>query len=554
MHSQSGFHSSPVDISLIRFSPVTVAAADTSFGASHPLTPPHLEQYLRSLHTSPSLSMISACRGLNPAHLPHDHLKERCLFRLPPPPSTPAEYFQLMASHPSAYSEMIIQGGGAAAGPHLSEYINPIDVSRLSGPCLTPLVGRKRSWSFSPLSDSGIDLHTMIRSSPNSLVAYINSPRSSSSSRNSYGHLSVTGIRQSLSAFGPAPLLQLPQTFSSCQLGTCLSSGLPSVNAAHHKQLTLSSPLWSFQNSAGDFHVSSSMDPSEKRSKVKAVLEVLSSPTPHSQNLQGGLLDQKDDLDQEECKPEAEVVYQTNCLWDRCSEEFDSQEQLVHHINNDHIHGDRKEFVCRWDECSREQKPFKAQYMLVVHMRRHTGEKPHKCTFEGCSKAYSRLENLKTHLRSHTGEKPYVCEHEGCNKAFSNASDRAKHQNRTHSNEKPYICKLPGCTKRYTDPSSLRKHVKTVHGPEAHITKRQRCDSSPWPPSSSQPHTKPLPGQNDKHMLDRQPSREGKDPLHLKSIKTENSMTLLRCTSPTMSRHEAANPHHPTAPPTMTVE
>lgn len=55
--------------------------------------------------------------------------------------------------------------------------------------------------------------------------------------------------------------------------------------------------------------------------------------------------------------------------------------------------------------------------------------------YEGCLKAYSRLENLKTHLRSHTGERPYVCKYEGCGKAFSNASDCAKHMNRTHSDE-----------------------------------------------------------------------------------------------------------------------
>lgn len=147
---------------------------------------------------------------------------------------------------------------------------------------------------------------------------------------------------------------------------------------------------------------------------------------------------------------------ETNCHWKDCGTEFTTQDELVKHINNDHIHANKKSFVCRWDGCSRAEKPFKAQYMLVVHMRRHTGEKPHKCTvsflfllrktgtgvvliqFEGCVKAYSRLENLKTHLRSHTGEKPYTCEYPGCSKAFSNASDRAKHQNRTHSNEVSY--------------------------------------------------------------------------------------------------------------------
>lgn len=73
---------------------------------------------------------------------------------------------------------------------------------------------------------------------------------------------------------------------------------------------------------------------------------------------------------------------ETNCKWVGCAKEFKHQFELVKHINNDHIHGNanKKSFICRWRNCSRDEKPFKAQYMLVVHMRRHTGEKPHKCT------------------------------------------------------------------------------------------------------------------------------------------------------------------------------
>nr|XP_012221328.1 PREDICTED: zinc finger protein 76-like isoform X1 [Linepithema humile] len=185
------------------------------------------------------------------------------------------------------------------------------------------------------------------------------------------------------------------------------------------------------------------------------------------------------------------------CRWIDCGCAFAEQEGLVRHIERRHVesssanahgHGRRMqrdrdkerdgkeaadgflgaatapttsredEFACLWQGCPRA-RPFNARYKLLIHMRVHTQEKPNKCPFAGCKKAFSRLENLKIHQRSHTGERPYACQHNGCSKAFSNSSDRAKHQ-RTHYDRKPYACQVSGCGKRYTDPSSLRKHLK----------------------------------------------------------------------------------------------
>ncbi|XP_071871311.1 uncharacterized protein isoform X2 [Bombus fervidus] len=183
------------------------------------------------------------------------------------------------------------------------------------------------------------------------------------------------------------------------------------------------------------------------------------------------------------------------CRWIDCGCAFAEQEGLVRHIERRHVessssnahgHGRRvqrdrdkdkdkegdgytgsvsgqDEFACLWQGCPRA-RPFNARYKLLIHMRVHSGEKPNKCPFTGCKKAFSRLENLKIHQRSHTGERPYACQHRGCSKAFSNSSDRAKHQ-RTHYDTKPYACQVSGCGKRYTDPSSLRKHVKNHSEP-----------------------------------------------------------------------------------------
>ncbi|XP_041372344.1 zinc finger protein GLI4-like [Gigantopelta aegis] len=367
-----------------------------------------------------------------------------------------------------------------------------LESSRLTSP-RPSIVGknRKRALSHSPISDY-LDIQSLTRSSEGSLQLtpfHQHNSRSSSAASGSYGHLSAA----SFGAASPAhpamshnPYFRHGSIPGSPFFYPSMMHPMMGHQPLGHTMLpptsqTIGSPtkfephITGHSKDASSSVVSSTMDPSAdvKKSKIKKEIE-----THHEEycddddDHHSGEGHGKDGHIPQEGEPD---FIETNCHWVDCCCEFDLQDDLVKHINQDHIQANKKQFVCRWTDCNREEKPFKAQYMLVVHMRRHTGEKPHKCTFEGCSKAYSRLENLKTHLRSHTGEKPYMCEFPGTNQNYySNASDRAKHQNRTHSNAKPYVCKAIGCTKRYTDPSSLRKHVKTVHGPDFYATKKHK--------------------------------------------------------------------------------
>ncbi|XP_046542495.1 zinc finger protein GLIS2-like [Haliotis rubra] len=178
------------------------------------------------------------------------------------------------------------------------------------------------------------------------------------------------------------------------------------------------------------------------------------------------------------------------CRWMQCERRFSALDDLVNHVNDQHVKVERPDidYQCKWTGCPRQGKGFNARYKMLIHIRTHTNEKPHRCGL--CGKCFSRLENLKIHNRSHTGEKPYVCPVQGCHKAYSNSSDRFKHV-RTHQEEKPYVCKMPGCHKSYTDPSSLRKHVRTIghhfRGDGSVTPKLQR--SSPPSPVPTPPIT-----------------------------------------------------------------
>ncbi|XP_017663786.1 PREDICTED: zinc finger protein GLIS3 isoform X2 [Lepidothrix coronata] len=376
-----------------------------------------------------------------------------------------------------------------------------------------PVRSKKRALSVSPLSDGiGVNFNTIIRTSPTSLVAYINNSRTSpaniSPQPEVYGHF--LGVRGSC----------IPQNCSipTAQKGLLMANGnvtFPGYaenGATEYQQMQQLEQASLQMTATGNMVIQQGMLPTESQAvgilknerlddfsgpMVDMPPPPLQLPPPppqgppppyhahqhqHSHSLPshvhplhvpppapGFLLDEEGELD--------DLSSKHGCLWVDCGKLYDQQEELVRHIERIHIDQRKGEdFTCFWAGCPRRYKPFNARYKLLIHMRVHSGEKPNKCTFKGCKKAFSRLENLKIHLRSHTGEKPYLCQHPGCQKAFSNSSDRAKHQ-RTHLETKPYACQIPGCTKRYTDPSSLRKHVKAHSSKDQQVRKKLQSSS-----------------------------------------------------------------------------
>lgn len=152
---------------------------------------------------------------------------------------------------------------------------------------------------------------------------------------------------------------------------------------------------------------------------------------------------------------------------------------------------EEKTIICTVPGCT---KTFNRPARLLAHLRSHNNERPYKCTYDGCDKAYADKKHLNGHILSahtkeakfsctqcgkgfatgqrlkrhalvHEGEERYKCrEYPPCDQSFRKHQTLQRHILKDHLGEKPYKCTHKGCPEGYDTANALKAHTTREHG------------------------------------------------------------------------------------------
>ncbi|XP_063371783.1 zinc finger protein 479-like [Cydia amplana] len=154
---------------------------------------------------------------------------------------------------------------------------------------------------------------------------------------------------------------------------------------------------------------------------------------------------------------------------DTCTKSFTSKPSLATHIDRvhrllrpakaDYSDGGRRsqpDWLHWASVCEHCGKRLSCLATLKIHMNKHTGDRPYKCTL--CPKAYMTPYGLNNHQAFHTGVRKWQCPE--CPATFMHQSSVYQHR-KIHTGERSHQCTI--CEKYFTQSGSLYTHVKYVH-------------------------------------------------------------------------------------------